>query len=98
MSSDYENLIEDALYFRRVPEGRADLVWNVAALELQDQSAEVLPAVEQAIQTEIIPAFTDGTQDSLVGLSGLLGAYLFLGSKHAPDRVINFIKQLPTAL
>ena len=108
-SHEIEELIYDTLYYRRmVPD--TCLQANLAGQELEQQSADVLPQIEHVISTVVVPASTQVREhpfpgssdtwyeeDSFPGLSGLLGAYMLIASKHDATRAVGFMHTLTPA-
>jgi len=111
-SHEIEKLIYDTLYYRRLDPNRQCLQVNLARLELERQSAEVLPQIEYVLRTVVATAppparrrivFASGDEDwfeedPFPGLSDLLGAYMRIGSKHDVARVVGFLRTLPPTL
>lgn len=96
-------LVFDALYDRRSRTGSHCFVVNEAGMELFRENATILPLIEDVLQDivegelvkepaaqDITDVFTQG--DAFPGLDYLLGAYLVLGGKYDPDRVIQFLE------
>lgn len=107
---EIEELVSDTLYFRRTTPG-ACLQTNLAALELAQQSADALPQIEFVLGAVVAPGLTqivsrlfpgsnEGRyeEDPFPGLSGLLGAYMLIGSKFDASRVVGFLRTLPVSL
>ncbi|MFO0967460.1 MAG: hypothetical protein U0793_18025 [Gemmataceae bacterium] len=112
ISDDLEELVFDALYFRRLHPDRTCLQTNLAAQELQGQSVAALPHIERVLTKVVSPASLEPPKrrslpgsgdmsyevDEFPGLSGLLGAYLVIGSKHDVLRVVDFLRGVPPTL
>jgi hypothetical protein len=109
-SNEIEDLVFDTLYYRRMVADSC-LQVNLAAHELEQQSADALPRIERVLSTVVVPALTQvrnhpfpGSsetsyeEDPFPGLSGLLGAYMLIGSKHDVTRAVGFLGTLPPAL
>lgn len=111
-SYEIEELVLDTLYYRRMDPDRDCLQVNLAGQELERQSAEVLPQIEHVLSTVVAPVslqpptklpFPGSSDrsyklDPFPGLSGLLGAYMLIGSKHDVVRVVGFLRTLPPEL
>jgi hypothetical protein len=93
-----EKLVSDTLYYRRLDPGASCLQHNVAGRELERQSADALPVIEQILWNEVCPVFTGPEESPFHGLSNLLGAYMLLGSKFDAARAVGFLRRLPTGL
>jgi hypothetical protein len=94
-----EKLVTDALYFRqKIP--NTCLQTNLAARELQEQSGEVLPVIEEVLVNVVVPQASSVAKrtDRFMGLKNLIAAYMVLGSKHDAVRAVTFLRTLPLAL
>lgn len=107
---EIDELVFDTLYFRRTTPNTC-LQTNLAGQELAQQSADVLPQIEYVLSAVVGPGLTHvgsrlfpGSsdrryeEDPFPGLSGLLGAYMLIGSKSDAGRVVGFLRTLPTEL
>ncbi len=90
MSPEEQNqLIFDTLHYRP-PAGRRFVV-NEPGLKLIASDASLLSPVKDALMEA-----AHGTNwEHLYGLGYVIGAFLILGTKHAPDTLVPFIMSLP---
>lgn len=93
-----DKLIDDALFFRRYDDHGSCLFANKAAIELGQCPEEALSRIEQVISEVVAPVFESADDHAFVGLTSFLGAYLLIGSRSDPARVVVFIRKLPAKL
>ena len=84
-----QQLIFDTLHYR--PPGASCFVVNEPGLRLISSNASFLPA----IKTALLEAAEDKNCRKLYGLDYVIGAFLVLGTKYAPDTLVPFILSLP---
>lgn len=92
MPTEHQKLIHDTLYYRP-PSNGTSFVVNDPGIRLVSADASFLPAIKSAI-LEIAPK---NEWRELYGLNYLIGAFLVLGTKFAPDTLVPFIRTLPQA-
>jgi len=88
---DASKIAEDALYFRKVPEYSHCIVHNVAAKDLLAYGCEALPAIEDIVCRVVSPQLDESTDNNMLGLTSLLGAYLLIGVEYDNERMIRFV-------
>jgi hypothetical protein len=99
ISDTIEELVLDTLYFRRTNPDASCLQTNVAGQELEQHSVEALPVIENILANIVGPRISESeVNETFHGLSGLLGAYIIIGSRSDVTRTIHFLSTLPTPL
>lgn len=94
-----QRLVTDSLYERSL-RTESHFVFNVSGETLFSQGPDILPAIETVLSEDVLPAFVGG-RDSEHGFGGLtyvLGAYLVVGMKSEPTRVLTFVRSLPVGM
>ncbi len=86
-----DDLILDTLHFR--PPAGQRIVVNEPGLKLIASDASFLIPVKAAL----LDAAHSAERRQLYGLGYVIGAFLILGTKHAPDTLVPFIRSLPAA-
>jgi hypothetical protein len=72
---------------------------NRAGLNLLASTEEVLPSIERALLTVVEPTtMSGGSIRAFEGLDYVLGAYLVIGSKFSPARMIGFLEARSVAI
>ena len=94
---EIERLVVDTLYYR-CPSSEGCFAVNSAGMALIAQNADALLSMERVLVQTVAPKFNSGRTNEFLGLDYLLGAYLAIGSKYEPTRVVSFLKILPIYL
>lgn len=97
-TTSFEQLIHDTLYGRRISTNTGCFVVNTAGLELLSKPPSALPEIEACLIGIVVPGVTSSSKERFLGLDYLLGAYLTIGSKSDPTRIVEFLKTLPLEL
>jgi hypothetical protein len=92
LAKDHNQLIFDTLHYRPPPGGRRFVV-NEPGLRLIEGDALLLSPIKAAL----LEAAQSRNWEQLYGLGYVIGAFLILGTKHAPDTLVPFIVSLPPA-
>jgi hypothetical protein len=83
-------LISDTLHYRPSRQGTCFVV-NEPGLKLLSADANLLPAIKKALQE----LSSEENFEKLYGLSYVIGAFLIIGTKYAPETLVPFILSLP---
>jgi len=90
--TEQQQLIHDTLHYR--PSGATGcFVVNDPGLRLISSDASALPSIKAAL----LAASRETNWDRLYGLDYVIGAFLVLATKHAPETIVPFIQSLPQA-
>ncbi|HLN27890.1 MAG TPA: hypothetical protein VK395_09105 [Gemmataceae bacterium] len=99
MDADVE-LVFDTLYERKPSDNQSCFVVNQAGLTLLKSSESYVPLIEQVLRELVDPALSGDRSHTRTfpGLDYVLGAYMVLGVKANPDRVVGFLATLSAPL
>lgn len=97
--SQLEELVRETLFERRLIR-QGCFVGNQAGRELIASSVAALPAIERVIRDSVEPGIAEGvaTARAFHGLDYVLGAYLVIATKSAPERAVAFLTSSCVAL
>lgn len=88
--SEQQKLIFDTLHYRPPIKGNSFVV-NEPGLKLIAGDASFIPPIKSALM-EVVP---NKNRQQLYGLGYLIGAFLVIGSKYAPEMLVPFIESVP---
>jgi hypothetical protein len=94
MSGDeLEELALDTLYERKMV-GPGCLVHNAGCRQLIDCGPQAMPAIERVLRDVVEPGLFEPSKYYYrrFAVTSLLGAYLVIAAKHAPEQAIAFIE------
>lgn len=92
-TGNLEMLVRETLHDSRArSKDTGCFVVNEAGIELAATGIESLGVIENALANTVIPVFNDDYRRRFPGIDYVIGAYLVVGSKYDPLRMVTFLR------
>jgi len=101
--NDLKILAKETLWSTNTESYGTCFITNRAADKLVEAGEKSLPFIEQVIEQYIVPFITNGKDDKdvyeeFLGIDDLIRSYVKIGHRNEAQRVIEFLKRLPTSI